>query len=305
MKPTGHEIVDRAATIDKGVLDFEELLAAPTDPQAFLDWMWEFKSQCKNCMLHTTRTCVVRGDGKPTAKVMVVGEGPGFLEDLTGLPLVGPMELRGSRCNLCHNLRTCYKGKVQSSADEFPGRRMAVTCSPQPSTDLQLADKKQFYLRSAGAVIDGIILLKWGNKYPRQNWVDHCSTHNQNTFAHSPFYFTNAVSCRSWDKVLLKDQTPAGTFVNQCRLWLILEWAAINPVAIIAMGKTALAAILKTKANEARVGEAYESKWGTILAMPHPAAVMREDNQALRELGYARIGETFRKALEIAGYAPN
>ena len=45
---------------------------------------------CTDCPLHRNRTKAVPGEGSPQAKVMFVGEGPGFQEDQQGRPFVGP-----------------------------------------------------------------------------------------------------------------------------------------------------------------------------------------------------------------------
>ena len=45
---------------------------------------------CHRCPLGDRRTNLVFGDGNPTADLMLVGEGPGEQEDLTGIPFVGP-----------------------------------------------------------------------------------------------------------------------------------------------------------------------------------------------------------------------
>jgi DNA polymerase len=44
---------------------------------------------CRACPLHKTRRNVVFGDGDPGAKLVFVGEAPGYDEDLQGLPFVG------------------------------------------------------------------------------------------------------------------------------------------------------------------------------------------------------------------------
>ena len=52
----------------------------------------ELRESCLNCTacgLAQTRTNVVFGTGVPTAKIMLIGEGPGEQEDLTGEPFVG------------------------------------------------------------------------------------------------------------------------------------------------------------------------------------------------------------------------
>lgn len=44
---------------------------------------------CKRCRLHKTRTNVVFGSGPVNAKIMLLGEGPGFMEDKTKVPFCG------------------------------------------------------------------------------------------------------------------------------------------------------------------------------------------------------------------------
>lgn len=46
-------------------------------------------SLCQKCSLGKTRTNLVFGTGKSSAKVMFIGEGPGEQEDLQGYPFVG------------------------------------------------------------------------------------------------------------------------------------------------------------------------------------------------------------------------
>jgi len=45
---------------------------------------------CQRCGLAKGRTHIVFGDGDPSARLVFVGEGPGFEEDRTGRPFVGP-----------------------------------------------------------------------------------------------------------------------------------------------------------------------------------------------------------------------
>jgi len=44
---------------------------------------------CHRCRLHTARTTIVFGEGSPQARLVFVGEGPGFEEDQQGRPFVG------------------------------------------------------------------------------------------------------------------------------------------------------------------------------------------------------------------------
>jgi uracil-DNA glycosylase len=45
--------------------------------------------ECKRCKLHQTRKTIVFGEGNSKAKLMFIGEGPGFDEDVQGRPFVG------------------------------------------------------------------------------------------------------------------------------------------------------------------------------------------------------------------------
>ena len=44
---------------------------------------------CQRCKLHQSRTHLVYGEGSPAAKLVFVGEGPGYDEDVAGRPFVG------------------------------------------------------------------------------------------------------------------------------------------------------------------------------------------------------------------------
>jgi uracil-DNA glycosylase len=45
--------------------------------------------ECKRCKLHRTRRTLVFGEGNEKAALMLVGEGPGYEEDVQGKPFVG------------------------------------------------------------------------------------------------------------------------------------------------------------------------------------------------------------------------
>ncbi len=47
-------------------------------------------SVCTKCNLCKSRTKAVPGEGNPHARIMFIGEGPGFHEDTQGRPFVGP-----------------------------------------------------------------------------------------------------------------------------------------------------------------------------------------------------------------------
>ena len=54
-----------------------------------LESLREHIGDCRRCKLHTDRTHLVFGEGAPSAKLVFVGEGPGYDEDKAGTPFVG------------------------------------------------------------------------------------------------------------------------------------------------------------------------------------------------------------------------
>lgn len=55
-----------------------------------LEVIREDLGECTRCKLHENRRTLVYGVGNPNADLMFVGEGPGYEEDVQGIPFVGP-----------------------------------------------------------------------------------------------------------------------------------------------------------------------------------------------------------------------
>jgi DNA polymerase len=60
-----------------------------SDAQTLLYQLLEEVSSCTKCPLHKTRTKVVFGSGSADARLIFIGEAPGYYEDVQGLPFVG------------------------------------------------------------------------------------------------------------------------------------------------------------------------------------------------------------------------
>jgi DNA polymerase len=63
--------------------------AMTSSKQKELDALRANIGDCTRCKLHAGRKNLVFGDGNPEARLVFVGEGPGFDEDKQGLPFVG------------------------------------------------------------------------------------------------------------------------------------------------------------------------------------------------------------------------
>lgn len=66
-------------------------IAPPPPPLevASLDELRPIVLECRRCPLAETRHSVVFGEGDPHAKLMFIGEGPGYDEDMQGRPFIG------------------------------------------------------------------------------------------------------------------------------------------------------------------------------------------------------------------------
>jgi uracil-DNA glycosylase len=80
MKPSGEETIH--------CLQSEAPPEQGNAEQLLLD-IREHLGECTRCGLHPSRTKIVFGEGSPRARLVFVGEGPGFDEDRQGRPFVG------------------------------------------------------------------------------------------------------------------------------------------------------------------------------------------------------------------------
>ncbi|MEK7527461.1 MAG: uracil-DNA glycosylase [Patescibacteria group bacterium] len=61
----------------------------PIDKLQKLEYVSRLIAKCQKCPLSKTATNPVPGSGSPDAKIVFIGEAPGFFEDQQGLPFVG------------------------------------------------------------------------------------------------------------------------------------------------------------------------------------------------------------------------
>lgn len=85
---------------------------------------------CRRCKLESKRKHIVFGAGDPKAKLVLVGEAPGYEEDLQGLPFVGragrlltdmlrAIQLDRSEVYICNVLKCRPPGNRDPEADEI------------------------------------------------------------------------------------------------------------------------------------------------------------------------------------------
>lgn len=297
-------IINRIFQIDKKFVEDLDLDVVPSDPDEFLEWWWTDNAKdCAECPLSSTRNHVVKPDGTSRAKIMIIGEGPGFLEDLTQSPLVGPIELKSSHCSHCSNVTSCFDHKILKSTYAIGKSAKVVKCSPNYTNNSQLP--YTFYLRSSGSIIDGILLKKWKFTYARQNWIDlYNKKHPSAPLIHeSPWYITNVTLCRSTDISGLRDMSPESVPRQKCKKWLTYQWAALNPDLIVCFGRIALGVLLGNEkaAKSVTPNTFVDTKFGKVLFQNHPAWFMREKSRVVKAYGFAKIASTLEKALDYVG----
>jgi uracil-DNA glycosylase family 4 len=78
-------------TVTRPAMGIASLAGAPreVDASGALEDLRTEIGDCRRCRLCEKRTHVVFGTGNPQARLMFVGEGPGYEEDRQGLPFVG------------------------------------------------------------------------------------------------------------------------------------------------------------------------------------------------------------------------
>jgi DNA polymerase len=84
LKDLGFEGVPLSETSSKRFAEWEEISTVET-----LEMIQADLGECKRCKLHEGRRHIVFGAGNPKARLVLVGEGPGYEEDVQGVPFVG------------------------------------------------------------------------------------------------------------------------------------------------------------------------------------------------------------------------
>ncbi|MGE5552607.1 MAG: uracil-DNA glycosylase [Betaproteobacteria bacterium] len=111
---------------------------------------------CHGCRLRMGATRVVPGEGNPQARLMLVGEGPGQQEDLTGRPFVGAAGQLLERMLAAIGLsrEDTYIANVvkcRPPGNRVPADDEAAACLPYVLTQIQLVNPEVVLLLGATA----------------------------------------------------------------------------------------------------------------------------------------------------------
>jgi DNA polymerase len=134
-------------------------------------------SQCYRCRLSQSRTHVVAGEGNPQASVMIVGEGPGQVEDETGRPFVGRSGELLNKILASVNLSReqdvfiCNIVKCRPPENRTPATDEAEACKGYLLEQIRLVEPKIILLTGATA-LKGLLGIKQGITKVRGQWIE-------------------------------------------------------------------------------------------------------------------------------------
>ncbi|MGI0493567.1 uracil-DNA glycosylase [Alkalinema pantanalense CENA528] len=118
-------------------------------------------SECQRCDLGATRTNAVISRGNPNALIMIIGEGPGENEDLTGQPFVGKAgqlldKILESVRLTEDDVFICNIVKCRPPGNRKPVRDEMNACRPYLMEQIRLVDPKIIIMAGASA-IEGLL----------------------------------------------------------------------------------------------------------------------------------------------------
>jgi uracil-DNA glycosylase len=114
-------------------------------------------NQCNRCGLGETRTHAVISRGNPQAKIMIIGEGPGENEDLTGKPFVGKAgqlldKILESVRLTEEDVFICNIVKCRPPGNRKPTKEEMNACRPYLMEQIRLVDPPIIVLAGASAI---------------------------------------------------------------------------------------------------------------------------------------------------------
>jgi uracil-DNA glycosylase family protein len=116
-------------------------------------------------------------------------------------------------------------------------------------------------------------------------------------------YVTNAVKHFKWEARGKRriHKRPNATEIEACSMWLAEEVAHVHPAVVVAMGATAVRAVLgKTRAVAPLRGQVLESMFGPPMVVTvHPSAIVRVPDRDDRQAALQGLVGDLRLALQV------
>lgn len=113
-------------------------------------------------------------------------------------------------------------------------------------------------------------------------------------------YITNAVKHFKWELRGKRrmHKSPAQAEIHACEYWLDQELDDVQPHVIIALGATALSALMRDRKHtlKASLGKTLERGDSRVLAAYHPSFALRSPNRESREAAFQTIVAALKRA---------
>ncbi|MET0855440.1 MAG: uracil-DNA glycosylase family protein, partial [Telluria sp.] len=116
-------------------------------------------------------------------------------------------------------------------------------------------------------------------------------------------YLTNAVKHFKWEPRGKRriHKTPAQREVDACRYWLEGEMASVRPQVVVALGSTALKAVMDDPSATLKeaIGEPFLHGGRWVVATYHPSYALRVPDAAAREQAFDAIVVALERARQL------
>jgi DNA polymerase len=132
-------------------------------------------ADCRRCGLAAGRNRVVVSRGNPSARLMVIGEGPGAQEDATGLPFVGragqllDQMLASVGLDSEREAYICNVVKCRPPDNRKPTPQEMAACRPWLARQIEAVDPAVILLAGATAM-EGVLGIRGGITRLRGQW---------------------------------------------------------------------------------------------------------------------------------------
>ena len=132
---------------------------------------------CQKCALCKTRTNLVFSDGVPNSKIVLIGEAPGYWEDVKGLPFVGKAGqlldkiLASVGFSRKENIYICNTLKCRPPENRDPLDEEKLACREYLDAQLSIL-KPQIILLCGKVALNSFINTSLGITKMRGKWFD-------------------------------------------------------------------------------------------------------------------------------------
>ncbi|MBE7706812.1 MAG: uracil-DNA glycosylase [Cyanobacteria bacterium SIG30] len=133
--------------------------------------------KCTKCDLHKTRNNIVFGDGVVGSKIMLIGEAPGFNEDMQGVPFVGRAgklldDILGSvGLSRKENVYICNTVKCRPPENRNPEQVEKNACREYLDKQIEIL-KPKIILICGAVALNSMMGLNGGITKVRGKWFD-------------------------------------------------------------------------------------------------------------------------------------